>query len=158
MASSRPFALMDLQGDQLTEDWAAVNLIRASAPQDRGQPLPLRKSPASVSSCFVVKFMCDAYFSTVTEFGYEPKRRKSLGDLFGGSSALRTITHRLSLGRSSVVQGIPPQSRLSHETQAETIHEGAYASDWISQTQDNHWLRHIQDIQSTPLRVPVQVP
>jgi hypothetical protein len=103
----------------------------------------------------------------VTEFGYEPKRRKSLSDLFGGSSALRTITNRLSIGRSSLVQGIPPQLKLSHENQGGTRHEGVYASDWTSRAQENYWLNHIQgndwptqiqDIQSTPTRIPIQAP
>jgi hypothetical protein len=142
-------------------------MIQASASQEPGQLLQLRKMITSVSSCSLAKFMCKTYFRTVTEFGYQPKRRKSLGDLFGGSSTMRTIANRLSLGRSSVLQGIPPQSRMSGEAQTGTIHEGANLSDCMSQLQENHWLNHIQDdhcvspiqeIRPTPSRIPIQVP
>lgn len=111
--------------------------------------------------------MCKTYFRTVTEFDYQPKRRKSLGDLFGGSSTMRTITNRLSLGRSSVLHGIPLQSNISGEAQTGTIHEGADVSDCMSQPQENHWLHHIQDDQPVshfqeiwPIssRIPIQVP
>jgi hypothetical protein len=167
LGSSRPFDLMDHQEDQQTETWAVVNMIRALASQELGQLLQLRKMITSVSSCFPAKFMCKTYLRTVTEFGYQPKRRKSLGDLFGGSSTLRTITNRLSLGRSSVLQGIPPKSRMSDEAQTGTIHEGPNLSDCMSQLQDNHWLNHIQDdhclspiqqIRPTPTRIPIEVP
>jgi hypothetical protein len=79
---------------------------------------------------------------------------------------MRTITNRLSPGRSSVLQGIPPQSKMSGEAQTGTIHEGASLSDCMSQLQENHWLNHIQDdysvspfqeIWPTPSRIPMQV-
>jgi hypothetical protein len=158
---------MDLQEDQLTETLAVVNMIRASPSQGPRQLLQLRKMITTVSSCSPAKFMCKTYLRTVTEFGYQPKRRKSLGDLFGGSPTLRTITNRLSLGRSSVLQGIPPHSRISGEAQTGTIHEGTNLSDFMSQLQENHWLNHVQDghclspiqeIRPTPTRIPIQVP
>jgi hypothetical protein len=80
---------------------------------------------------------------------------------------MRTITNRISLGRSSVLQGIPPQSKMSGEAQTGTIQESANLSDCMSQLQENHWLNHIQDdhsvssiqeIRPTPSRIPIQVP